>query len=789
MRRRLSPRGLSVILGALGCAAGATGAGLRWSALARGPNTTVPVAGGAPAAARFDQALASRFEALRAENQDLTYPGLVNRLALARAPEAGPSFDPTGVAYWKKIRDGFALTAKEQEIYRRSGVVGVDQGQRYSMASAYLAIYRRDLPVLITTDSILHALHRSFDSILMWLETSHFYPSLVEALGKAHQQLRKESAAFAAPPLRQAAEDVDLYLTVARNLLAESEEEKQAFVRCALEAEGCDGLSQAAPTGKLQIDSAFGQDARVREVLAAIAARKAAPEPALYGRDGVVVDWSQFTTRGHYNRSSLLQHYFRALMWLGRVDLGFVLAPSDGAFGGHDARRERLDAVTLAWLLRQAGYLGTLAAMDHAIGFMVGLTDNVTIGQMAAAAERAGVRGFPDLADTAKVERVLTELAKSGAGGQRIRSQMGARPPGGGAERPLPDVLQVFGQRFILDSFFLSKVVFDSIDFKGVRQQRTMPTGLDVVAALGNDEAVALLEPQLAKWNYAANLLAARKLVEERPPAFWNASLYDIWLSALAKLDDVPAGALPEVMRGRPWQHKQLQTQLASWAELRHDTILYAKQSYTMGIICEYPTGYVEPYPEAYARLALFGEEANRRLGELQLTTGDIVTFLTRFAEIMRKLEGLARKELAGKPFTKEERQWVKDAIDAKTEDGGGCGGPPRVIYTGWYPKLIFGKPEVWEPTIADVHTDPNSGQVLEVGVGDANFIVAAIDNHGDRAAYVGPVYSYYELKSKERLTDEAWRKRLADGKAPPRPAWTASFQAPPKVRAIDPRQ
>ena len=68
-------------------------------------------------------------------------------------------------------------------------------------------------------------------------------------------------------------------------------------------------------------------------------------------------------------------------------------------------------------------------------------------------------------------------------------------------------------------------------------------------------------------------------------------------------------------MRTEAWQRKQLQTQLASWAELRHDTVLYAKQSYTAGVKCEYPTGYVEPYPETYARIKFFAEEAARRIG------------------------------------------------------------------------------------------------------------------------------------------------------------------------------
>ena len=40
---------------------------------------------------------------------------------------------------------------------------------------------------------------------------------------------------------------------------------------------------------------------------------------------------------------------------------------------------------------------------------------------------------------------------------------------------------------------------------------------------------------------------------------------------------------------------KTLTTQLASWTHLRHDTLLYVKQSYSARTACVYPAGYVEP--------------------------------------------------------------------------------------------------------------------------------------------------------------------------------------------------
>jgi len=773
-------------LAVVGCATavGVNGPRSTFHAPARGPKT-IPAAMGASGAGEADRRIAVRFEAVRADNQDLEYDELLKRLDVARPPDARPSFDPTRVAYYDAIRKALVLTAEEQEIYKRTGFVGVDHSQRYSMASAYLAIYRRDLPVLITADSILHAMHRSFDNILIELETGIFAPAIGKLLAETQARLRAEKDQLQDTGLRESAADVDLYLTVARNLIVGSNIVQGCPPDDGNGDDDCNRL-ESEPDG-LGATSDFGQDEKVKEVLQAIAGEQQSDRVSLYGRRGVLIDWSQFRPRGHYTKSQTLRRYFRAMMWLGRVDLGFNLGTPDGAFGHVNASRELRDAVLLSWLVRQAGQLETLAATDRAIGFLIGLSDNTTAADVVAAALEAGVQRTADLAKP----ELLSEVSRSlGGTGQRIRSQLGARTPGGGPEVSLPDVFQLFGQRFVIDSFVTSKVVFDSILFKGNREERSMPRGLDVMAALGNDEAVGLAEPDLRQFHYGANLLAARRVIEERAPAAWNATQYDLWLSALSKLDDIPAGTdFPEVMRTQAWARKQLQTQLGSWAELRHDTILYAKQSYTMGIICDYPTGYVEPYPEFFARIATFAELADQRLASLKVPNATyLASFLTTFASIVRKLEKLAQKELAAQPFDADEKKFIQDTIKIEEHhSGGGCGGPTtEIIYTGWYPKLIYnGKPEEWEPTIADVHT--SDGGVLEAAVGDVNFLVTAIDNRGDRAAYVGPVYSYYEFVSPKRLTDEEWRAQIRDEHLPPRPDWVRAFQARPVQRAMTP--
>jgi hypothetical protein len=47
-----------------------------------------------------------------------------------------------------------------------------------------------------------------------------------------------------------------------------------------------------------------------------------------------------------------------------------------------------------------------------------------------------------------------------------------------------------------------------------------------------------------------------------------------------------------------------LNTQLGSWTQLRHDTVLYAKQSVTGGILCDFPHSYLEPVPAFWEAMA-----------------------------------------------------------------------------------------------------------------------------------------------------------------------------------------
>ena len=79
---------------------------------------------------------------------------------------------------------------------------------------------------------------------------------------------------------------------------------------------------------------------------------------------------------------------------------------------------------------------------------------------------------------------------------------------------------------------------------------------------------------------------------------------------------------------------------------------------------------------------------------------------------------------------------------------------------------------------VADVHTDGNTEQVLEVAGGKLDWILVVHKAPGGQlVASIGPIFTYYEFPHPmdNRLTDEEWRTML-DNNPPSRPEWTGEM-------------
>ncbi|HET9955576.1 MAG TPA: DUF3160 domain-containing protein, partial [Polyangiaceae bacterium] len=527
------------------------------------------------------------------------------------------AYDPLASAGVDLIqKSALALTNAELEKLGTNGLV-ISRNRAFPTFSyGYQTIYSQDLPLYVSADSILFAVHRSFDTLLSALESAYLKPELGRLLDGMRTRL---STSAIEKPL---ASDLDLYLTVASSLLSNRVMPPVAGADPA-EIQAMYDLAKAGSGHR--IVTWFGSS-----------------------RDE---DFSQFQPRGHYAGNVDLEAYFRAMMLLGRVDLRIVETRSDGSQEFH---REQFDAaVALNQLLGadRARWTG----IDGTIGAFIGERDSMTPDELAQMLSKLGAS---DLATTNALgdSTIIDELATGGWGAQRIASRIIIKNVEG-PTLPLDRSFALFGQRYTVDSHVFVNTTFDRVP------GRMMPDPLDVTfAALANDAALPLLAPQLENASYAAGLARTRALVDAHEPEYWSGSLYTSWLSALRTLSPTATelAAQPSVVGTRAFQDRILNTQLASWAELRHDTILYAKQSYTSGNTCEFPDAYVDPYPALYARLSTFAERfqqialglpADNAVSSLRQ---GIVSWSTNFETVMSYLERMAQNQRTGTPHDQE---------------------------------------------------------------------------------------------------------------------------------------
>jgi hypothetical protein len=249
-------------------------------------------------------------------------------------------------------------------------------------------------------------------------------------------------------------------------------------------------------------------------------------------------------------------------------------------------------------------------------------------------------------------------------------------------------------------------------------------------------------------------------------------------------------------MAGDAYRDKALSTSLASWAELRHDTILYVKQSYTAmlaGNASEPPPPpetmyYVEPVPEVYSRLADLARMTEHGLSDIGMFPSGVSDPNTRLVDLLEQLTEISVHELEGASLTEDEIE-VIDNIGGTfkgvlTQLGRavtiGPSSEPDPDSLGAYTLTSSVEGDPYKTTVvADVHTDGNLSQVLEVASGQIDWMIVVNRlEDGSLGAAVGPVFSYYEFAwpMDNRLNDDQWQALLSSSDVPARPEFLSDI-------------
>ena len=627
-----------------------------------------------------------------------------------------------------------SLTAGEKGLLKQHGFA-VRPGTRAHMHGVYADVLQRQQALFISVDALLHAQRVLLGAARRRVEAGHLRPALrtlLDALlaGTVAQLQRAKGQA-----VKKLLERNLAYLLVASSLLGRTYE-TPASVKAAVQAE-----------------------------LALIMAHRGHAISPLFGTKE---DYAAYHPRGHDNGGEAARRYFRAMTWLGRAV--FRLSPPTEEGGAAQGRDETLQAMLLTQALHTtpAGPVPASALWERVhetAAFLAGRAEDVTPRDLARLMAKvygpAWRSRTPDtLSEPARVGLVVDQARKL----RDLQNSTFAWQVQQANQQPFDRGVRLMGRSLLPDDYVLQQLVHPRVGVDGKGGRRTLPRGLDVMAALGSQRAAEVLDKfyqapgytgfaaQMAKLQAALSSLTPHDRIQTVPWA---------WLHTLAPLMVAPGAGHPSFMRGAEWRDKQLNSALGAWTGLRHSAASRTTPAASVPKTTSptVPVVYVEPAPHVYARLYGFVRMTRHGLEGHGLRDDTLNKAMVSLETALERMHQYSLRQLAGEDLTVLQMDTLRDFGDQ---------------LRGWT-ELDSGKGRPRMAHVVTIAVDA-SGRARQQAVGDPMDLLVVVARGGETLLARGAVHSYYELTgpSSEALNDESWQSLLAGGgaKAPARPAW-----------------
>ena len=645
----------------------------------------------------------------------------------------------TSPRFAERVGSHLSLSEGERTMLTKNGFVVLGRKPVHSYVAAYHDVFQEELPLYVTADSILHAIFRSEDALLEGIERVELKKRVVELVSRLRAALRSV-------PRQIAAEDVDVYLTVAARLLDPP------------------GMPSPAPS------LSAANEALTADIAQKIETGTGIETVEMYGRKRAI-DFSKYAPVGHYAgfrpgdlpamgtsaATIVSDQYFRVMTWLSRHEWNLVTrgcqssTPVDSQCSTDPTPREVRAALLVSELVDRAGVRPILDRFESVYGTFGGKRDDVPVASLRALVPRSSSQ------DPRAAEAVQVAI---GEGGMRyaVTHPMPVFP--GDHEGRLPAIATLIGARVAPDLDPVGSVM---------RSVYPEPLTANVFGALlGHDPRPREAWPAQgldAAYAISPTLRAASKK---------GRSMYDAWMTAVLSLGLPPAGTVPTFFRTPAHANLRLNSALVGYGQIRHNFVLMSGSAYD-SYGCEIPDAYVEPHLGVYEALLEYAERG-KALGAKDRSTLD---YFTRTSNVLRTLVAIVKHELEGKKLTPDEVRYL-GMVTEYTPDGGYGGdshGPPK--RTGWYYDLFTDRGKLAEEGsdfVGEVATNAHSNYVYMLGADMARLGVFVVDTGGEPRLMVGPVASGYEAR--ENLSAPRWTDASAF-KKPHASSWSKSYTAP----------
>lgn len=625
-------------------------------------------------------------------------------------------------------------------IARTKNVEGYDSGEEYQYDQIH-QIYEENeykgIPSFVTTDSVTHIFHIFYDNFLRNLEKEELYPQLKEF----NQNLL--------------ATNIDIYNHLDNTYLKDLQLKNIALLATGAKLSDVEMVETPKEAEEL-INGEIENIKNETQVSSEINKKK--------------VDYSQLKPRGHYTRDEDLEKYFKNTMYYGQM--GFFPKSQEG----YDK-----DILLQSLLLTYSIYNSdnALKSWENLVGpmdFLVESADDLSVREYARILY--GVYGkdldINKLDDLDKLDAAYAEIEK--LPDPQIAGFLGKS-------------FRLIPQRRVLDNVFLQNTVDIAKD--GAPSDRPIYSGLDLMSTFGNKLAreIQKNDPYNDHWDeYQDRIDENIKAFEAMKDEDWQKNLYRGWLWMLSSYNKEYEEGYPMFMRNEAWQKKDLVSALGSYAELKHDTILYGKS-----VMAEMGGGmepdlksYVEPNLDLYEKLAWLIDYTKLNLKDREILSEKNEEKLNNFKDMVDLLVTCSKKELNNENLTDEEYQslqfiggWMEslmvDFVESQDEYG----------ISHWFE--ISNPEDRRMPIVADLmRVARNSvglpeGEIFSVATGKPAEIYV-IYPVGDKLVMGrGGVFTYYEFLDENRLNDKEWQKMVFHDEKD-YPAWYKDLIREPKA-------
>jgi hypothetical protein len=673
----------------------------------------------------------------------------------------------TSVPYFDLINSSFSLTQEEIDLLNQNEFIVLNRLGTDDILDAYMYYWQKDLPIVITTDAMLHTWHLIFDNILKQTEEFILLPLITNLSKTMMDILIQEDLSKASLEMK----DVATYLAV--NIL----------------------LNDSNAIVPVEIRNS------AQKIYSAILSEISFPEAVKAFTDintsRFVDDFTIYKPRGHYTDSEGLKHYFRIFKWLSRIPF-FYNAYSGSIYLDRTPQQLVFSSVILTKILKNSlltfnnktinGFT-VWKLFDKFLNSLVGKTYAISPLDIDYALSKIiGQNWTNEMISDQNITTLMDEINVNAS----IPYPKAHLLVNSYTEHPItPKTFVLFGERLTLDIYGLNAIVQSG--------NKLLPQGLDfAMINLNSSRAFELMNP-----TYIDEIHSIQNNIQEWDPAEKNTITMN-WINSLSELTkNVPdsdayydSQNYPNFMSSNAWKDEKLTTVMGSWAQLKHDTILYSIQG-SGSMTCSTPEGFVEPYPQLYKQLRKLNSMFNEVLsGFLNLTESipfASIYAIDRFDNALNMLENISISELSGVPLTDDQRAFINKTFSLYRPM---MSGP--TLLDGWLSSIIkildkkFNdagtRPNSRASVVADIFTDPNYQSILEVATGYLeNLIVKVPGFNGSDILAVGPVFSYFEFQTSvnNRMTDPEWRGILREesGYYPsdyphsiPRGYWASSY-------------